>query len=48
MTVALPSVEADGDTWNATVVNDGARLLVQRRIATKIAKALGGTVSVNR
>ena len=22
MTVALPSVEADGDTWNATVVND--------------------------
>jgi hypothetical protein len=48
MTVALPSVEADGETWSATLVNDGASLLVQRRIATKVAKALGGTVSVTR
>jgi hypothetical protein len=45
MTVALPSAQADGKTWNASV-DDGASLLVQGRIATKIVKALGGKVSI--
>jgi hypothetical protein len=38
ITVALPSAQANGETWNASV-SDDASLLVQRRIATKIVSA---------
>jgi hypothetical protein len=46
MLVARPSAQANGDTWTASPVNDGGSLVAQRRIAAKVANALGGTVSI--
>jgi hypothetical protein len=46
VTVFTPSATASGKSWFATVGADTVR--VQRQIAGQIAKALGGTVAVNR
>jgi hypothetical protein len=45
-TVFGPGAGASGKTWFATVDSGGMR--VQRRIATKIASALGGKVEIYR
>lgn len=48
VTIGIPSADAHGDTWYASTYAADARLSIQRRIATQVANALHGQVSINR